>query len=61
MLSQSYNMLSIKHVAVQNSPSYKQCRPPLVSGKQGSGRAGPEIVCCINTEVGFFWYAPTEL
>ena len=35
-------MLSIKHVAVQNSPSYRQCRPALVSSKQDSGRAGPE-------------------
>ena len=42
MLIQSYNMLSIKHVAVKNSPSYRQSRPALVSRKQDSGRAGPE-------------------
>ena len=42
MLMQSYNILSINHVAVQNTPSYSQCRPALVSSKQESGRAGPE-------------------
>ena len=42
MLMQSYNMPSSKHVAVQNSPSYRQCRPASVSSKQDSGRAGPE-------------------
>ena len=29
MLIQSYNMLSCIHVAVQNSPSYRWCRPAL--------------------------------
>ena len=42
MLIQSNNMLSSKYVAVKNSPSYRQCRPALVSSKQDSGRAGPE-------------------
>ena len=42
MLIQSYNMLSIKHVAVKYSPSYRLSRPALVSRKQDSGRAGPE-------------------
>ena len=48
MLVQSYNMLSIKHVAVQNLPIYRQCRPASVSSKQDSGRAGPEKMCCIK-------------
>ena len=30
------------HVAVKNSPSYRQSRPALVSRKQDSGRARPE-------------------
>ena len=42
MLIQSYSMLSIKHVAVKYSPSYRLSRPALVSRKQDSGRAGPE-------------------
>ena len=42
MLKQSYNMLSSKLVSVKNLPSYRQCRPALVSSKQDSGRAGPE-------------------
>ena len=42
MLKQSYKMLSSKHVAVQNSPSYRQCSPASVSSKQDSGRVGPE-------------------
>ena len=52
-------MLSINYVAVQNLPSYRQCRPALVSSKQDSGRAGPKKVCCINTKVGIFLYAHT--
>ena len=42
MLIQSYDMLTIKYVAVQNSPSHMQCRPAPVSSRQDSGRAGPE-------------------
>ena len=42
MLIQSNNMLSCKHVAVKNSPSYRQLRSARVSSKQDSGRAGPE-------------------
>ena len=53
MLMQSYDMLFDKHVAVQSSPSYRYCRPGLVSSKQDSGRAEPEKVCCVNTKVGF--------
>ena len=29
-------------VALVVSPTYRQCRPAPVSGKQDSGRAGPE-------------------
>ena len=32
------------NVAMQNSPSFRQCTPDLVSSKQDSGRAGPEKV-----------------
>ena len=42
MLMQSNTMLSIKYIAVQNSPSYRLYRPAKVSSKQDSGRAGPE-------------------
>ena len=42
MLIQSYEMLSIKHVAVLNSPSYRQCGPAPVISNQNSGRAGPQ-------------------
>ena len=52
MLMQSYNILSIEHVAVWNTPSYSQCRSAPVSSKQESGIAGPRRVCCINTKVG---------
>ena len=53
MLMQSYKMLSIKHVAVQNSPSYRQCRPALVSSKQDSSGAGPVKSVLYKHKVGF--------
>ena len=43
-------MLFCKNVAVQNSPSYRQCRPAPVSSKQDSSRAGPEKSVSINTK-----------
>ena len=53
MLIQSDYMLSSKLVAVKNSPSYRQCRPAMVSGKQDSGRAGPARSVLYEHKVGF--------
>ena len=60
LLVQSNNMLSRKHVAVRNSPIYKQCRPARVSSKQDSGRVGPEKRLLSKHESRIYLIAHTE-
>ena len=41
-------------VALVVSPTYRQCRPAPASGKQDSGRAGPEKSVLHNTLEGLY-------
>ena len=45
-------------VALRVSPTYRQCRPAPVSGKQDSGRAGPEKSVLHKHIWRIIWYAP---
>ena len=45
-------------VALVVSPTYRQCRPAPVSGKQDSGRAGPEKSVLHKHIWRIIWYAP---